>query len=223
MRIHQVQGRRGSILPLLVIGLVALLGFVALAVDVGMMALANTQCQVAADSTALTGVRTLNGDTSNANNLNNSVTATTNATTAATICTILSQPIQSSQVTIQLGSYTYNSTSKAFVATIPKAATDNYTLVQSTVQATCQTTPFGKLLGVSTYSVQTTATAVHRPRDIAVIMDFSGSMRFSSLLGLPFSGNRTASNNPDSAPPQFGTYSSVYTDNQHGANDGHGG
>ena len=210
MRIQKGQAQQGSILPLLVIGLVALLGFVALAVDVGMMALANTQCQVAADSAALTGVRTLNGDTSNANNMNNSTTATTNATTAASTCTILSQAIQSSQVTILLGLYTYNSTSKAFVATIPKASSDNYTLVKSTVQATCQTTPFGKLLGVSTYTVQTTATAVHRPRDIAIIMDFSGSMGNSSLLGMPSSGTRTKSNNPDSAPPQFGAYSSVY-------------
>ena len=54
--------RRGTILPLLAISLIALLGFVALAIDVGMMAIARTQCQNAADCAALTGARTLSGD-----------------------------------------------------------------------------------------------------------------------------------------------------------------
>ena len=36
-----------------------------------------------------------------------------------------------------------------------------------------------------------------------MILDYSGSMRFGSLLGLPYSGNRTA-NNPDTVYPLFG-------------------
>src|SRR5438445_623332 len=41
--------RDGAVLPLVTVCLVALLGFVALAIDVGMMAVARTQAQAAAD------------------------------------------------------------------------------------------------------------------------------------------------------------------------------
>jgi Flp pilus assembly protein TadG len=53
--------RRGSILPLMVISLVALCGCVALAVDVGLILAARTQCQNAADAAALAGTRALDG------------------------------------------------------------------------------------------------------------------------------------------------------------------
>ena len=42
------------------------------------------------------------------------------------------------------------------------------------------------------------ATAVHRPRDVAVILDFSGSMAYCSLFSYPQSGTVTGSLNPDS-------------------------
>ena len=44
-------------------------------------------------------------------------------------------------------------------------------------------------------------------RDICVILDYSGSMRFASLLGTPYSGNRNC-NNQDTVVPTFGAYSS---------------
>ena len=47
--------RRGSILPLFALMLVGLVGFVALAIDVGMIAIADTQCQNAADNAAVAG------------------------------------------------------------------------------------------------------------------------------------------------------------------------
>ena len=45
---------RGIILPLLAIVIVALVGFLALAIDLGMLAIAKTQAQQAADLAALT-------------------------------------------------------------------------------------------------------------------------------------------------------------------------
>ena len=45
--------RRGIIMPLLAIGIVALLGLVALAVDLGRLSLAQSECQAAADSAAI--------------------------------------------------------------------------------------------------------------------------------------------------------------------------
>src|SRR5947209_8108909 len=55
--------RRGAIIPLVAISLVALLGLVALAIDIGMVAVAKCQAQNAADSGALAGTRTLNQQT----------------------------------------------------------------------------------------------------------------------------------------------------------------
>ena len=92
--------RRGTIMPLLVITLVSLAALVALAVDIGMIAVARTQCQNAADAAAMTGARTLNGDTASNNNASQ---AQANATANAEANSVLGQPIQSNQVAIQIG------------------------------------------------------------------------------------------------------------------------
>ena len=47
-------------LPLLAVSVISLFAFVALAVDLGMLAVSRTQCQNSADASALTGCRTLN-------------------------------------------------------------------------------------------------------------------------------------------------------------------
>ena len=54
-----------------------------------------------------------------------------------------------------------------------------------------------------------TSTAIHRPRDIGVVLDFSGSMRFSSLLGVDYATSTRASNNPDGLIPVWGHYSAT--------------
>jgi hypothetical protein len=72
-------------------------------------------------------------------------------------------------------------------------------------------TSFSRIFGINTFSTSATAVAAHRPRDMALILDFSGSMRFDSLLGIPYTGSRTMSNNPESVYPLFGHYSDVTT------------
>ena len=47
--------RRGTILPIVALALVGLCGFVALAIDVGMVLVARTQVQNAADAAAMAG------------------------------------------------------------------------------------------------------------------------------------------------------------------------
>src|SRR5215475_10294534 len=54
--------RRAMVLPLVTLCLVALVGMLALAIDIGMVAVARTQCQNAADSAAMAGARTINGN-----------------------------------------------------------------------------------------------------------------------------------------------------------------
>ena len=203
--LFKTRQRRGSILPLLVVSIVSLTAFVALAVDIGMMVVTRTQCQNAADTAAMSGARTLNGDTSSNNNY---AAASAMAYTAAESNKVLNQAIQDGQVSVQIGSYSYDSTNQKFYSAIPRTAGDNNSLVTATVSYTGNTA-FAKILGISSFSVSATSTAAHRPRDVAMVLDYSGSMRFSSLMGLPVFGARTGSNNPESVFPQFGHYSNT--------------
>jgi len=92
--------RRGTVVPLLTLTIVALTAFLALAIDLGMLALAKTQAQQAADLAALTAARTVNG-VATANY--NQTAATTNAQTILSYNQIGGQAIQSSQLQLSYG------------------------------------------------------------------------------------------------------------------------
>src|SRR5947209_6740914 len=122
--------RRGTIVSLLALVLVGLIGFLGLAIDLGMLAIAKTQVQNAADLAALTAARTLNG---NSSNTYNNAAATTNAQNLLTWNYILGQSIGSSQLTLTYGSYDYNQTTQAFNANFPATANVPYSAVSATV------------------------------------------------------------------------------------------
>ncbi len=201
----RLRNRPGAILPLVLISLVGLLGFVALAIDLGMIAVARNQCQNAVDSAAMAGARTLNGD---ASNNWNSTAAINKATTTAGQNKILSESVEPAEVTVELGSYTYDTAQNKFEVQIPGTPGENLSVARVTVNHTSES-GFARIFGVNLFDTTATATAVHRPRDIALILDFSGSMRFDSLLAFPHSGTRTNSMNPDPIFPLFGHYSAV--------------
>ncbi len=208
MRNHRTKSRSGAVLVLVLVAIVTLFTFVALAIDLGMLAVARTQLQDAADVGAMTGARSLNGDTA-ANN--NYAAAAPNAVTAATANTVLSKPISSGQVSVQIGRYVYVPAAQRFEGVIPGPANENWSMAVAQVSSNLSTSlAFAKVFNVGTTTMQATATAVHRPRDVAVVLDFSGSMRYGSTMGLPFSSSaRTSSNNPDAQFPQFGHYAAV--------------
>lgn len=202
---RSVPARRGTVLPLFVVSLIALLGLIALAIDIGLVAVARTQCQDAADAAAMGGARLLNGLDAD----NNRPAAQTFATTVAADNKVLSNPIATAQVAVQTGVYRYNAGLQRFSADLSgsKSATEAWTAMRATI-ATSQPTYFGRVFGVNSFPVTATATAVHRPRDVAVVLDFSLSMRFSSetsypRTGGPFQGTMNA--NPNY--PQFGPWS----------------
>lgn len=109
---------------------------------------------------------------------------------------------------MNIGQYAYNSTAQQFQGTFPTTLTSgNWNMVQAVVTANLQNSlGFGRIFHYTLPNFQATSTATYRPRDICVILDYSGSMRFSSLLGTPYFGNRTC-NNQDTVVPQFGQYS----------------
>jgi hypothetical protein len=96
-----------------------------------------------------------------------------------------------------------------------------YSAVQVTLNSASPTS-FGRVFGLNAFNVAATSAAVHRPRDVVIIMDLSGSMRFESLPGVYVDGSNTAwpsypnygrnrSMNPDPDFPKFGHYSAVST------------
>ncbi len=199
--------RRGTVLPLLAVTLVALISFVALAVDLGMITIAKAQAQNAADLATLTAARTLSGDPTSSYNQS---TATTNAQNILSYNNILGQAIQSSQLQLSYGTYDYNQTTQTFNANFPPTNGMPLTAVSATVTSTNAAAAFSTIFGVQFLpNVTAVAKAVHRPRDIALVMDLSGSMRMGTCLGFDFYlPYRASSNNPDPSYPTFGHYSS---------------
>ncbi len=199
--------RRGAVLVLVALLLIPLLAFVALAVDLGLLTLARTECQQAADAAAMAGARTLNGYTANGAN-NNYAAAGPKAVAAATANSVLGVPLQPEQVSVEIGRYVYVPANRRFEGQFPGPSDENWSLVRARVNVDVSSKMgFSRIFSYVVPNMQAVATSAHRPRDVAVILDFSGSMRFSSLLGIGISGNRTT-NNPDNVIPVFGHYSS---------------
>src|SRR5208337_5018194 len=198
--------RRGTVLPLVALTIVAQLSFLALAIDLGMVAISKTQAQQAADLVALTAARSLNGSATG--NYNQSG-ATTNAQNILSYNRVLGQPIQASQLQLTYGSYDYSQTTQSFSANYPPLTGSPTTAVTATVTTSSSPAAFGAVLGAQLLpTLSATAQAVHRPRDIALVMDLSGSMGFGSSLGFDMYAMTRTTNNPDTLIPTFGQYSS---------------
>ena len=202
--------RHGTVLVLFVVALIPIIGCMAFAIDMGMLTVAQTQLRDAADATALAGCRALNGNTSNSSNLNNYNGVAPAAQTVITTNDIMGNSLPVSSLTLNIGQYAYNSTAQQFQGTFPSTLTSgNWNMVQAIVTTNLQKSlGFGKIFNLTLPNFQATATAAYRPRDICVILDYSGSMRFGSLLGTPYSSNNRNCNNQDTVVPVFGQYSS---------------
>jgi hypothetical protein len=199
--------RRGTVLPALALMIVALVGFLALAIDLGMLAVAKTQAQNAADLAALTAARTVNGVASGGYN---QTAATANARNVLTYNSVLGTAIKSSQLSLTYGSYDYNQTTQTFSANYPPTAGVPTTAVAATVTSSNLPGAFSKIFGTQFLpNVTATAQAVHRPRDLALVLDLSGSMRMGTCLGYDFYTSSRTTNNPDSLIPTFGHYASA--------------
>lgn len=210
---HQRRARRGTMIPFLAVSIIALMGMIALAVDIGLIAVARTQAQNAADIAALAGARTLNGDPTLQYNIANSVST---AKTSATNNTVLGTAVTVPDTTVRTGVYRYVPALLRFDPDPASFTTANsgtppgggaWTATEATV-ALNSPTYFARIFGINSFNVSTTALAVHRPRDVALIMDFSGSMKYSSNANWPTGGSDgMKSLNPDPIWPKFGHYS----------------
>ncbi|HWA98345.1 MAG TPA: pilus assembly protein TadG-related protein [Pirellulales bacterium] len=200
--------RRGTVLPLVAIALIPVLGFLALSIDLGLIAIARTQSQNAADNAAIAAVRTLDGSTTG-----NTSRATSNAQQAGTLSAVLGQSIKSSEMTITHGSYHYDTTSQAFSAQFPPVSPDIYNLTQVVV-APARAGFFSRVFGLTSFNISATAQAAYRPRDVAIVLDFSGSMNNETDVWNceSYLGNmQNTPNNTDPAFPHWGIYAPSYS------------
>ncbi|MEN6449672.1 MAG: VWA domain-containing protein [Thermoguttaceae bacterium] len=161
----QQRRRRGVMAVLAALLMTVLFAMVAMAIDLGYIALAKTQLQTAADSAALAaaGASGLDG---------NGMKAVAQA--FASYHQVAGRPIQLNAADVELGSW--------------DAATRTFTpgtSVGTAVKVTVRTSGdsggktalfFGRLMGLSTIAQQASAVATVNPRDIAFVVDLSGSM-----------------------------------------------
>jgi hypothetical protein len=180
-----------------------LIGFLALAVDIGMLAVARTQAQAIADTAAMTAARTLNG----APNPDLTVPIT-NAQLVASHNQVLSDSVQAAEVSVVLGAYHYDPARQTFVPQYPPTPPDNYNLASVTVTHG-HPSAFSGIFGAPSLNVSATAVAAHRPRDVCIVLDYSGSMNNESDLwnAESYVGSfQGTANNADPIFPQFGPY-----------------
>jgi hypothetical protein len=212
-------------------------GFVGLAIDIGLIATVRTQIQAAADAGSMAGARALDGTaTQNLGDANTSGSARYIAIQTAAANPVLGGKVPKANVTPLFGSWHYDTTNQIFVAQFPDSSGtlptgDNYNLCQVTVTFDVNVTFAAVFQTIDpsfnkTTTVTSVAQAAHRPRDVALILDYSGSMNNESDLwnaegyldnGQTNSNNgytwpkasnaNYTSNNMETVYPQFGPYS----------------
>ena len=105
----------------------------------------------------------------------------------------------------RFGSYDYNQTTADVSGEFP-ADQRLAGRRRSSATVTSNSLPgaFSKILKAQFLpNVSATAQAVHRPRDIALVMDLSGSMRLGTCLGFDFYTTSRTSNNPGFPDPDI--------------------
>ena len=227
--------RRGTLIPILALTVTLLLAFIALAVDVGILTIARTDAQNSCDASALAGARVLNNRPTTAANDKTAARAHAISLAKSNINVYVNQKVKytnanltlpASEDPVQIGVYTYNTGTQRFDVTFPGSLGTNQSWTACRVKMRGDhNTFFAKVVGINTMPWETYATAVHRPRDIAFVVDFSGSMGYGSTANWPYSNGGTGTiegmMNPDPAYPKFGHYSR-YSFNQHTSPSGEG-
>lgn len=219
MRAVHRRSRSGTVLPMMGVCLIGLIAFVALAVDLGMLAVARTQAQNAADVAALVGTRTLNNKPGAVNN--DLIAAVALAKTVGTSNPHLSGNFTNAEMAkIEVGQYLYDPSTQTFSVTAWTDVTHgqtatppsgSWTAMQITI-TTSEPTYFMKALGVSSMPGGARAVAVYRPRDVAFVLDMTGSMGYSCTFNAGNVQDNSMDNqslNPDTMYPTFGHYDST--------------
>ncbi len=157
--------RRAAILVLSAFLIVIMMGMIAMAVDLGYIVLVRTQLQAAADAAAMAGAASLGKPFD---------TIFANAERYADLNSAGRQKVQLLQEDVELG--VWDTSARRFT---PSA--DGGNAVRVTARRDKNTggeAPlfFGRIFGMFSFSNKATAVAMANPRDIAFVVDLSGSM-----------------------------------------------
>ena len=209
-----ISRRNGTILPLVAVSLVALVGLVAMAVDIGLLTVARTSENAADLGTASPATGYSMATLAIPATLITSTMPFQRHKICADDNQVLTQTLTSSQIQVRSGIYTYDSTAQRFNASYPSSpGTNAWSVMEVTISGNAPTY-FGRVFNINSFAVKTQAVAAHRPRDVALILDFSGSMKFGTESGFYTSGSGSirGSLNGDPSIPKFGPW---YAMSQH--------
>ena len=165
------KNRRGIIVVLAAIMLVFLLGFVAFAVDLGYIGMVRTQLQTAADAAALAAAGSSGESQAGMVQI---------AQQFADANMAAGRHVQLNAGDVELGSWDANT--KTFT---PMPAGQLGTAIKVTVRTDANSGGetklfFGRLFGLSSLAQKASAIATVNPRDIAFVVDLSGSMNYDT-------------------------------------------
>ena len=163
---HRRSQRHGIIIPLAAVLLVFLLGMIAFAVDLGMIANTRTELQAATDSAAYAGAGAL---------INGTTAATAEAQEFYTSNRAAGKQLTASTAAITFG--IWNTTTRIFSATNSQP---NAVKVVSTLPS--NPLFFGAVFNKTSYGMTATAVATYLPRNIILVLDYSRSMCFDSAF-----------------------------------------
>lgn len=174
--------RRGTVVPLVAVSMVTLVGFAALAIDVGMLYDARAELQRTADATAMAAAAEL-GASTEGDSMTNARAA---AVDYATRNQVLNAPVGLDEATdIIFGFASIDSITNKYVFS-PNTTFPNAVKVRTRRTAGSPSGPvpalFANLFGHQSSNVSAQAMAVLVPRDIVFVMDLSLSHNNDSSL-----------------------------------------
>ncbi len=158
--------RRGATLVLCALLIVFMMGVLAFAVDLGYIVLVRTQMQTAADAGALAGA---------AATFRGTETAEEEALRFIELNEAGGHPIKPEDVTVRFGKW--NTNTRIFTENMSEPEA-----IEITIARQNQPLFFGRIFG-NTFDTAVTAVATFQPRDIMMVLDYSGSMSYDSQLG----------------------------------------
>src|SRR5688572_20912759 len=158
--------RRGKIIVMTAFLMTMLMAMIAFGVDVGYIAVARTEMQICTDAAALAGAGEL---------VNGVDSARAEALEYLAKNKVAGQTLAVSNASIEFG--TWSDTTKTFTvgSSLPNGIRINTSLNSVPLF-------FGRALNKNSSDVSARSIAVYQPRDIMLVLDYSGSMAFDSLF-----------------------------------------
>jgi Mg-chelatase subunit ChlD len=163
---RQAQSRRGNIIVLTAILLVVVLAMVAFAVDVGYMSVVSNEMRNSVDAAAMAGASSLGKGKAEAEQQALDYLAKNSVGT---------KTITSNDATVEFGKWNAASRTFSVTGTAPSA-------VRVTATSEGHSLFFGRALGTDAFKTTTKAVAIYRPRDIVLVLDYSGSMNTNKAI-----------------------------------------